>query len=230
MKLKDFLRIGVALFAVMLCTACTGYNNSTSVTENDIYYHLSSDRKEAMVGSYQWDGNEENTVITIPDTLSDGTPVNSIGGFIGIGVPVSFKIEYKVNWPELPNNGKTMSEEEIEAFYKEYADAHPEELTGHLVKLNTSEETDENNDSIRMIYKGFSFTINIGKNISSMGKQMSMSDILDGIYNYGIVQPDGSIIVYRPNLYFNVDPENKTFFSEDGVIYNTADGMPAVTY
>ena len=202
MTLKHIFIIGVALLAIMLFPACTGYNNSTSVTENDIYYHLSSDRKEAMADSYQWDGNEDNTVITIPDTLSDGTTVTSIGGFIGIGVPVSFKIDYKVDSPE---------------------------LASRLVKLNTSEETDESNDSVKIIYKGFTFTINIGKNISGMGRQLSMSDICSEISNYGIVQPDGSIIVYRPNLYFNVDPENKTFYSEDGGIFNTSDRLPAVT-
>ena len=99
------------IICALLLTACTGYNNSTSLTENGVDYNISSNHKEAMADSYQWDGKEDTSVITIPDTLSDGTPVTSIGGFIGTGVPISFEIKYAVNWPELPSYRKTMSEE-----------------------------------------------------------------------------------------------------------------------
>ncbi len=136
------------IICALFLTACTRYNNPSSVTENGVYYHLSSNRKEAMVDSYQWDGKEDTAVITIPDTLSNGTPITSIGGFIGTGVPISFEIEYEVNWPELPKSSKTMSEEEIDAFYQDYADKHPDELCGHLVKLHTLEDTDDSNASI----------------------------------------------------------------------------------
>ena len=48
------------------------------------------------------------------------------------------------------------------------------------------------------------------------------------INQYGIERPDGSILVYRPSLYYNVDPENKTFYAKDGVLYRTEDGKPVV--
>ena len=185
-----------------------------------------------MADSYQWDGKEDTSVITIPDTLSDGTPVTSIGGFIGTGVPISFEIKYAVNWPELPRNSKTMSEEEIEAFYQDYADDHPDDLLGHLVKLDASSDTDTgvtNIDPKSIVYKDITFTINIGKNVSNIGRQMSEYSICYEINNYGIVQPDGVILVYRPSLDFIVDPENKTFYSKDGILFNKADGQPIVT-
>lgn len=214
------------IMCVLLFTACTGYNNSTSLTENGFHYNISSNHKEAMVTSYQWNGKEDTAFITIPDTLSDGTPVTSIGGFIGIGVPVSFKIEYEVNWPELPKSTKPMSEEETDAFYRDYIDQHPDELYGHLVKLDTHDEADESIDPSKIIYRDITFTVNIGKNISGTGSQMSEYVICDEINKYGIVQPDDNILVYRPTLYYNVDPENKTFYAKDGILYRTEDGKP----
>ena len=215
------------IMCALLLTACTGYNNSTSVTENGIYYHLSSNRKEAMVVSYQWDAKADNNVITIPDTLSDGTPVKKIGGFIGIGVPVSFGIDYHTDGPSFPKSRKQMSEEEVQAFYKDYADNHPDELFGHLVKLD---ETDGSDSSVQyeFIYKDITFTINIGKNVSSIHETISEYNILYDINSYGILQPDGTVLVYRAALYFNVDPDNKTYYAEDGVLYKTADGQPVL--
>ena len=239
----------IVLLAAVLLTACTGYNNSTSLTENGFYYHISSNRKEAIVAYYEWDGKEDTAVNTIPDTLSNGATVNSLGGFIGIGVPVNFNIKYKFDWPELPKSSKTMSEEEIEAFYRDYADEHPNELFGHLVKLDTldgdaasgsavsadngegneaavSEGSSESINPEKIVYKDITFTINIGKNISKTGPYMLEYGIFSEINRYGIERPDGSILVYRPSLYYNVDPENTTFFAKDGALYRTADGSP----
>ena len=244
------------IMCALLLTACTGYNNSTSVTENGIYYHLSSNRKEAMVVSYQWDAKADNNVITIPDTLSDGTPVKKIGGFIGIGVPTSFGIDYHSDGPEFPKSRKQMSEEEVQAFYKDYANNHPDELFGHLVKLDKTDGSDAKpvsgsavsadtaeggsndvsgidagNDSAverEFVYKDITFTINIGKNVSSIHETISEYNILYDINSYGILQPDGTVLVYRAALYFNVDPDNKTYYAEDGVLYKTADGQPVL--
>ncbi len=250
-------KILLLLSAALLLTACTGYNNSTSVTENGVYYHISSNHKEAMAHSFRWDGKEDNNVITIPDTLSDGTPVKKIGGFTGIGVPASFGIDYYYEWPALPKSTKPMSEEETQAFYKDYANDHPDELFGHLVKLDKTEESsddapvsgseasadsgeggvtealgaDEVNDGSaerEFVYKDITFTINIGRNVSSMGANMSEYSILYDINHCGILQPDGTVLVYRPSLYYNVDPENETYYAADGILYTTADGMPVV--
>ena len=225
---KEMKKAIIVLLAAVMLTACTGYNNSTSVTENGIYYHLSSNGKEAMAGSYLWDGKENTAVITIPDKLSDGAVVNKMGGFIGIGVPVAFKIDYDNKWPELPKSSKSMSEEEVDAFYKDYADTHPDELFGHLVKVNKPEDGQENTEPQEIVYKDITFTVNIGKNVSSIHETISEANILYVINSYGIEQADGSILVYRPSLFFNVDPENKTYYSEDGVLYNTADGKPVL--
>ena len=236
------------LFAALLLTACTGYNNSTSVSENNISYDLSSDRSEAMAHAYYWNAKEDSVVITIPDTLSDGTPVKKVGGFTGIGVPASFAVKYNVIFPELPKSSKQMSEEEINAFYKDYADNHPDELYGHMMKLSSADgsgdtsgagsgeggevpgadtgKSGESTDPVEIVYKDVTFTINIGKNVSSMGRNMTTYSICYDINNYGIVQTDGTVLVYRPSLYFNVDPDNKTYYSKDGVIYTSADDTP----
>ena len=233
------------IVCALLLTACTGYNNSKDMTENNVDYEISSNGKEAMACCYQWDGNEDLNVITIPDTLEDGTPVNKMGGFIGIGVPAPFTIKYKVIWPALPKSSKQMSEEEINQFYLDYIADHPNELCGRMLKLSTDDTgseddgsgadtststSDIDNDSTEreFVYKDITFTINIGKNVSSMGQNMSFYSICYDINHYGIVLSDGTVLVYRPSLYFNVDPENTTYYSEDGILYTTADGKPVV--
>ena len=76
--------------------------------------------------------------------------------------------------------------------------------------------------------KDIAFTINIGKNVSGTGPHISDYSILEEIYKDGIIQSDGSILVYRPALYFNVDPGNETYYAEDGVLYTKADGKPVL--
>jgi len=220
-----------SLFALLL-TACTGYSNEKSVIENGVEYNISDNHKEAMAESFQWNAREDTAVITIPDTLSDGTPVVTMGGLTGIGVPLHFRIEYEVNWPELPQSrSRKMSEEEVNAFYKEYTEQHPDELVGHLIKVNNPDgslATESGIDPESLFYKDITFTINIGKNVSSTGPHISDYSILEKIYKYGIIQSDGSILVYRPALYFNVDPGNETYYAEDGVLYTKTDGKPVL--
>lgn len=216
----------------LLLTACTGYSNEKSVIENGVEYNISDNHKEAMAESYQWNAKEDTVVITIPDTLSDGTPVVSMGGLTGIGVPLHFRIEYEVNWPELPQSrSRKMTEEEADAFYREYSEQHPDELSGHLIKVNNPDgslATESDIDPERIVYKDITFTINIGKNISGTGPHISDYSILEEIYKDGIIQPDGSILVYRPTLYFDVNPDNEIYYSENGVLYTKADGKPVL--
>ena len=124
-----------------------------------------------------------------------------------------------------------MSEEEVNAFYKEYTEQHPDELCGHLIKVNNPDgslATESGFDPESLFYKDITFTINIGKNVSGTGPHISDYSILEEIYKDGIIQSDGSILVYRPALYFNVDPENETYYAEDGVLYTKADGKPVL--
>ena len=81
---------------------------------------------------------------------------------------------------------------------------------------------------VRTVTNNITFTINIGKNVSGTGPHISDYSILEEIYKDGIIQPDGSILVYRPALYFNVDPGNETYYAEDGVLYTKADGKPVL--
>ena len=231
LRLETVMKKALLFFmCAMLLTACTGYNNSTSVTENGVYYNISSNHKEAMAHSFRWDGKEDNNVITIPDTLSDGTQVKKIGGFIGIGVPASFGIDYYCEWPALPKSSKPMSEEEAEAFYRDYIDNHPDELLGRLVKLDMTEES---SDASPVSGSEDSTVSGEGGDNEAAGAEAGNGpsverEILYDINHHGILQPDGTVLVYRATLYFNVDPENKTYYSEDGVLYTTADGQPVV--
>lgn len=48
--------------------------------------------KEAMVYSYQWDGDTENMTIVIPETYQGSYTVTTVGGYYGRGYPCPFTI------------------------------------------------------------------------------------------------------------------------------------------
>jgi hypothetical protein len=190
------------LFAILL-SACTGYNESKYITEGSMGYELSSSRSEAMAREYFWDGDENNTVIDVPAELSDGTPVRKLGGFIGIGVPASFEIKY---------------DEAIDT----------ETVTGSAVTVNDAENTDDGKEETAVVYKDIVFTVNVGRNITKMGV-MNEYNICYNITSHGIRQDDGTVLVYRPTLYFNVAPLNTAFYAEDGILYKRDTGEPVMT-
>ena len=63
------------------------------------------------------------------------------------------------------------------------------------------------------------FTVRLGPGITEI------KGAVGGGY-YGVTQEDGSIIFYHPVFYFVCDPENGTFYSEDGRLYYRKDGTP----
>lgn len=197
------------LFA-MLLTACTGYNDSEYITEGNRGYELSSDHREAMIKDYFWDGDESHTVIDIPEELSDGTPVKKLGGFIGIGVPTNFEIKYDPAVDYVNLSTLNIINEETDS---------PEPVSAAAADTDI---TPGKEDAVA-VYKDIVFTVNVSKNIAKMGN-MSTYNICYQISSRGIRQDDGTVLVYRPTLRFNVAPLNTNFYAEDGVLYNRSTG------
>mgnify|MGYP003297850299 CR=1 FL=1 len=83
------LLIPVTVFLLMLYNA-TGWKQ-IETNSNFVRFDYHKWSGICVVGYYEWDGNEENMTITIPDEV-DGKKVNSLGGTVGRGAPVRFDI------------------------------------------------------------------------------------------------------------------------------------------
>lgn len=84
--MKKILAIGavaVMLFALSGCWSGDGQEGA---------FRFATQGKEAMVYHYQWDGDEENMTIVIPETYRGEYTVTTVGGYIGRGYPCPFEI------------------------------------------------------------------------------------------------------------------------------------------
>ncbi len=104
----------IVLLAAVLLTACTGYNDSKAYSEGKFEYEISGSGKEAMAHVYYWDGTEEGLVVEIPDETAEGVPVRKFGGFIGIGVPTPFTIDYGIDYELLVDLDEQNTDEIID--------------------------------------------------------------------------------------------------------------------
>lgn len=77
------------LFFLLFLYNCSGWSQLEEDGDFRIYYHKWSGN--VLVGDYRWDGDENNTTVTIPDE-ADGKKINSLGGFIGRGSPLLFYV------------------------------------------------------------------------------------------------------------------------------------------
>ena len=84
--MKKCLAVGAAagtLFALSGCWSGSGQEGA---------FRFATQGKEAMVYHYQWDGDEENRTIVIPETYMGKYTVTTVGGYIGRGYPCPFAI------------------------------------------------------------------------------------------------------------------------------------------
>lgn len=79
------------LFFIAL--SCTGYNNSTSSTVGNYDIKVSSNGKRAFIDTYHWNGDPSDHILVFPDKEPGGAVIETLGGFIGTGVPCPFHIE-----------------------------------------------------------------------------------------------------------------------------------------
>lgn len=106
MKCKKRFTLIVAVMMIMaiLC-ACDVYSGGTK-TEGNFTYRFNEGKKRAMVSSWKWDGDLNNTVIEIPDEV-DSAQIDALGGAIGTNAPIDpfeietdYKISFSFNGPD----------------------------------------------------------------------------------------------------------------------------------
>ena len=205
---RKIIPVLLTCLAIVGLTACTGYSDYDEYHENGVRFALNSKGgKHALVMEYEWDGSmdKESMTINVPDEVSDGYEVIDFGGFTGIGVPALFEIKC----------------------YDDY----------HSYRYGTSdflafEGTDPSLYDYPVSFEKIEFTVNLGKNIKKVRLQYDPDPEPvkvtneDGTVEYTPVEPqnqwlafkqeDGRVIWYEATLYFNVSPENKYYYSENG--------------
>ena len=162
----------------------------------------------------------ESLVIDIPDVTDHDEKITELGGFANIGVPAWFKISLKPFddgfEPWTGPYGKPIPEgtrewEDAENARIEYMKQNP--LYGRIV---TYEGDDESLYDAPISFEQLIFTINLGKNINSI----EIDAGIDGKEYIGIRKDDGSIVFYKPAIYFNCNEQNETFYARDGILYS----------
>ena len=154
----------------------------------------------AMILVWKWSGDPNDTVIEIPDNYSDKIIIKSVGGYIGTGSPAPFQI---------------IMEDESRLFTSYY---HSQTAgTDVLFKDDPTKFGVKKDTEYEIV--DLEFTIKLGKNVQQVYISMIGRERNPEMSYIGIINDDGSITFYRIFFRFECDPENKTYYAEDGVLY-----------
>lgn len=103
-KKRFTLMVAVMMIMAILC-ACDVYSGGTK-TEGNFTYRFNEGKTRAMVSSWKWDGDLNNTVIEIPDEV-DSAQIDALGGSTGTNAPrdpfeieTDYKISFSFNGPD----------------------------------------------------------------------------------------------------------------------------------
>lgn len=94
--MKKGLLIIISSMLLIFIVGCTSINESSlfyteSVEVDNFFISINETANCCFVGNYEYDGEESNKVITVPDEYN-GIPITQIGGYYGTGVPTPFQI------------------------------------------------------------------------------------------------------------------------------------------
>lgn len=220
---RPFLLSIMLFLCAFLLSGCTdrSITGNTDIRMGDLKITIGQLSHEGLVYAYLWDGSLENLRIDVPDVTDHNEKITELGGFANIGLPAWFEISLKPFddgfEPWTGPYGKPIPEgtkewEEAENARIEYMKQNP--LYGRIV---TYEGDSEALYDAPISFEQLIFTIRLGRYINSV----KISAGIDGKEYIGIKQDNGNIIFYKPAIIFECDEQNKTFYSEDGVLYST---------
>ena len=90
--MKKFIALLLALCCIfVLCSCSLSYEYANRKTVDGVCYFFNKLNKTCFAASFTWDGDLNNTEITIRDEV-DGYKVTELGGYIGRGLPTPFCI------------------------------------------------------------------------------------------------------------------------------------------
>ncbi len=106
MRGKLCIAVSLLLIAALL-GGCTGFSKSETVAQGHFDFYVSDLGTRAFPSAYYWEGDPNDTLIEIPDTVGRAD-VESVGGYFGTGNPIPMMITTRGNNPykaETPPEG-----------------------------------------------------------------------------------------------------------------------------
>lgn len=158
---------------------------------------LTLDEQEAAVIVCYWDGDPDNTVITLPDCTPDGAKITAVGGKDLSSLPPRFAIV-----PGSPEKNYCLT--------SSYKNALPDRFAKkEFVKSPAYYGIDLD---AKVYFEEITFTLKIGKYVEDIYFQ-------DYDHYVCLKNDDGSITVYYYHIVPEIDPANENLYSGFGKIY-----------
>ena len=162
---------------------------------------ISNDGERALITTWYWSGDPDDTVITIPDLTPDDVQISSVGGGGRGSLPPEFRIELDDEDSDYcqTNSFKRSRAAECSSSYIETDPAY----------YGISSDTDVH-------FETLVFTIELGEYVDSVD-----CDICDKYFI--MINDDGSITFYTYDYYYVCDPDNPVYYTVNGELFERED-------
>ena len=191
-------RILLLFLAALLILSLSACNSSYSLYNDGSLWYIYASwlERRAYVTEYGFykDLIDERE-IWVPDEVR-GMPVESLGGYDRNGSMLSF---------QGPKDAPVPFYVSLDWYYE----LQPDLFKNHETFWLEDPEFPLNMDDYEMVY--MDFTVHIGKNINEI------VDVMNIVQR--VTLTDGTVKLYRVRYFFVCDEQNKTFYSEDGKLY-----------
>ena len=114
---KSIIMIAVIGLMALLCS-CDVYSGGIK-TDGNFTYRFDEGKKRAMVSSWHWDGDPENTVIEIQNEV-DSAEIDALGGATGTNAPIDpfeivtdYEVKFQFSGPNPEAYGGNVTFEDI---------------------------------------------------------------------------------------------------------------------
>lgn len=158
---------------------------------------LSNDGERALITTWFWSGDPDDTVITIPDRTHYGVMISSVGGEGKGPLPPEFRIELE---------DKKSDYRQTDSFKNSRA----AQCSSSRVETNPAYYGIPSDMEVH--YGTLLFTIELGENVDYVH-----CDICDRYLIF--VNDDGSITFYTYDYYYVCDPDNPVYYTVDGKLF-----------
>lgn len=185
------------------------YNGMAEIQGVFEYKH-DKDRTEATVLTWYWNGDPQNKRIEIGDETLGNVKITGIGDE-GSLFPAEFRVKIR---------------DSSRDYYQ--TDEFKRSPAFKSDKIPTADNVDELGvgKDTKVKFRNIFFTVVINKDIGSINIIQKRSRA----QSLGYINDDGSITIYRIHYRFECDPDNKIYYSLNGVLYSKIDDDPVFVY
>ena len=158
---------------------------------------LSNDGERALITTWYWSGDPDDTEISIPDNTHDGVQISSVGGGGKGSEPPMFRIELEDEESDYL---------QTDSFKKSRA------AEGSSTRIETDPAYYGISSDTDVHFETLVFTIELGEYVEYVH-----CDIFDKYFI--MINDDGSITFYTYDYYYVCDPDNPIYYTVDGELF-----------